>query len=526
MRYGNKFCSLILTSAICMLGANAWAASSVRILGAANNGSSSSGSSAVSKTGGATLSTKPTVAKTTRASSLRFSPTVSGTTTAVSKSTGASNIAVNPSARLSIGKYLNVGTNKAGVGTLSGVATVGTKSDINDLHDELDGVQGKIDALSDGKQAALVLPNGSFLDIGGADNNEISIDIEALRDDLRRTLHTESDLLIELDENDVLKWCYSNPASPEQCLPNHEKQVVVDLGAVLDEYDMANNASLKKVVLGDVLAGTDGILTEEPNGLIAINKNTGEIGIKYDDLQSRLGISSLKGASEMRVKDGVLQWRYETDFEADGVTKKWTTVSDLTTLLDGYMQTAEFNEFKTDEFTPLSNDHAELKSAYNAFKDAITQTVNGKQLKLTPAASGLISLTETGVIDVKMDALREALGIDSSIDAVRVAEMRVQDGALQWHYIDEGDIWHTLDLSSLYVTKDHLTTNYYNKDDVNNLAEDIENGINETLAKLALPENGPVDSGIYMLSVEGEGDDKVSTWTSVHVVGSDGELLY
>jgi hypothetical protein len=425
---------------------------------------------------------------------------------------------------LSIGKYLNVGTNKAGVGTLSGVATVGTKSDINDLHDELDGVQDKIDALSDGKQAALVLKDGSFLDIGGADNNEISIDIEALRDDLRNTLHTKDELLIELDDNDVLWWCYAKPSNPEQCLT--EKQVVVDLGAVLDEYDMANNTSLKKVVLGDVLAGTDGILTEEPDGLIAINKNTGEIGIKYEDLQTRLGISSLKGESEMRVKDGVLQWRYLTDFEADGVTPKWTTVSDLTTLLDGYMQTAEFNEFKTDEFTPLSNDHAELKSAYNAFKDAITQTVNGKQLKLTPAASGLISLTETGVIDVKMDALREALGIDSSVDAVRVAEMRVQDGALQWHYIDEGDTWHTLDLSSLYVTQNHLTTNYYNKDDVNDLAADIENGINETLAKLALPENGPADSGIYMLSVEGEGDDKVSTWTSVHVVGSDGELLY
>ena len=113
--------------------------------------------------------------------------------------------------------------------------------------------------------------------------------------------------------------------------------------------------------------------------------------------------------------------------------------------------------------------------------------------------------------------------------------MRVFDGKLQWRYLDEFEtddqnnqvaVWHVLDLDTvelpLYTEKSYLWKNYYNKTYVDNLARTIENNINTTLERLALPD-GP-DAGLYMLSVKGSGDNKVSTWSPVQIVDADGNV--
>ena len=122
MRYRLDFCSVVLISIMCMFGDGAFAASSVRVLGA-SGGDVATGSNADS---GAKNEVKTSaVTQNTRASSLRFSPTTTnnantGANTAsqsysglvakngTSTSSSIVNNSAGASSRLSVGKYLNL----------------------------------------------------------------------------------------------------------------------------------------------------------------------------------------------------------------------------------------------------------------------------------------------------------------------------------------------------------------------------------------------------------------------------------
>ena len=768
MRYRLDFCSVVLISIMCMFGDSAFAASSVRVLGT-NGGDVATGSN---MDAGAKNEVKTSaVTQNTRASSLRFSPTATSnnnsSTNTVSQSysglvakngnTTSSNIVNNSagaSSRLSVGKYLNLshstrvtpsngsGTSSGGNGVPSSGGTSG--SDISTLRIELDRVKDQVDRLKEDKQNTLIVGNGDYIDITGSDNNIISIDIEALKEDLRIALGTDKDILTEIDDDYKLWWCYANEAG-NACV--NEMQLVVDLGEVLDTYPIAeNNVNLKQV-----LAGKQGILTEAENGFITINQRAGTVGVKFNELKEALGIESnrtseiqfdpdgklkwryidefesdgtkkwnvaditalitsslnnyvqvqvlenyvlkselgdlqgdlteaengyikiennqigvrfselkealnipdaasriemeitsdgklrwryenefesngekkwtivskdlgeiidgklenyvsnttlnetlnnyitntilgqtlnsyvdnstlstvlqdyatttyinnslenkqvklteaengfveiksvdgggetigikfndLKEAlhidkfrtSEMRVIDGVLQWRYTDEFESDGETKKWTTVYDLKELLDGYVKQSDFERVISEINTELA----------------------GKQIKLTPTEDGFILLNELGEIAVDMESLRDYLALEG--DGARTAQIRVLNGKLEWRYIDEyfeddggnrEELWHSLDLDSVnlttYAKKSYVTNNYYNRTYIDNLAQTIENNINVTLNKLSLPDDGPDDQGIYVLKVVKEsGQDKVSSWRAVHIVDGAGVI--
>ena len=116
MKYRNSFCPIILTSIACMLSDAVFAASSVRVLG---NGNTVVGATNESTDSGNESSavTTSAVSQTNRSSSLRFSPSI-GTSASQSYSGLASDTdtgsnvslstSTSPSARLSIGKYLNL----------------------------------------------------------------------------------------------------------------------------------------------------------------------------------------------------------------------------------------------------------------------------------------------------------------------------------------------------------------------------------------------------------------------------------
>ena len=255
-------------------------------------------------------------------------------------------------------------------------------------------------------------------------------------------------------------------------------------------------------------------LTEADNGFIKLTPVEGSetIGIKFNELKAALNIPEPAVKIEMQVDNGVFQWRYLNEFEEDGVTKKWTTVYDLKSLLDDYVTQRDFNLAMED----------------------INERLNGKQMTLTPTENGGILLNQqTGEIAVDMEALRNYLALSG--DLARTSEIRVEGDKLQWRYLDEFEedgktkIWHDLDLSGVllpYVTNNYLTENYYTKTDVDSLAEQIETNINLTLQRLALPDDGPTDSGLYLLSVTAgeEGADRVSVWQTVHIVDDAGNV--
>ena len=747
-----------------MLGGGAFAASSVRMLG--TNGNTVVGATTDATTGGdvnlgpqTSAVVSGTGLVTNRASSLRFAPTVttksnntatqsySGLVSNGDKTATGANVVSgnNASSRLSIGKYLNLShstkpvtpTDGGGSTTPSGGGA--SNADIDALRSELDALQDQVDNLRDGKQNNLIVGSGEYIDISGPGNNVISIDIGALKSDLQTALGTDKDVLTEIDSDYKLWWCYAN-ATKTACA--QAKQLVVDLGKVMDEYDLAHNNES----LSTALAGKQGILTEANNGYIAINQEAGTIGVRFDALKEALGISDAK-QSEIQFVDGKLQWRYMDEYEADGTTKKWNTAdiqalinsslenyvqvatlnnyvlkseigqyqSDLTADPNGYIKITNsqigikfdelkealnipdsvakiemeitsagklrwryMNEFEEDgttkkwtdvsvdigdlidgkletyvsnsslattlnsyvtndglstvlqdyvtktyvdnglatkqvklteaengfiAITPVDGQNAEtigiklaeLRAAlnipdaktsemrvdngvlqwrymdefevdsetgqpktdtngdkikqwttvydlntllgdwvsttdFNAAISRIDGELAGKQIKLRPKADGYIELDEqTGEIAVDMISLREYLALESN--GARTSEIRVFDGKLQWRYLDEfeddPDVpgnrierWHVLDLSTvelpLYVEKTYLHNNYYNKTYVDNLARTIENNINITL------ENLWPDEGLYLLSVTGSGDDKTHVWRPVQIVDGEG----
>ena len=428
MKHRTGFYSFILTSVICMLGGAAMAAPAVRMLGT-NSGKTVTGATTGAATGSASGGIS-TTAVATRASSLRFSPNATNSVSAASSgatmptnNNGTSggvvvNNSASPSARLSIGKYLNLthstgavtpgGSGGTGGGTSGGTTGGGASSaDVDALRAELDNLQTQVDRLNDDKQNSLIVADDEYIDIGGPDNNVISIDIGALKNDLQNALDTRDPILTEIDAESKLWWCYANDAGTA-C--DGEKQLVVDLGDVLDTYDLAT----KNISLAEALAGKQGMLGEADNGFITINQSAGTIGIKFDELKTALGIDNTK-TSEIRYENGKLQWRYMDEFEPDGTTKKWNT-ADIAALiqqsLENYVQIQVLNDY--------------VKKSELA----------GLQATLTASDNGYLEI-DNNQIGVKFDELKAALNIPTE----RPVEIEFDDaGKIQWRYAG-ADTW-------------------------------------------------------------------------------------
>ncbi|MBR6838710.1 MAG: hypothetical protein IKM94_04040, partial [Alphaproteobacteria bacterium] len=416
MKKRNGFCLTFLTSIACMLVYSSSAFSAVRILGSGGNTMvGASGTSTELKSPTATTTTA--VSQSTRGSSLRFSnPTQVASATSSQSYSGLSNaggtssgVADSAASRLSIGKYLNLSHSTKPTPTGSGTSGGGTSNvDLDNLQNQIDRLQTSVDGLKVDKQNALIVGDGEYIDISGDDNNIISIDINALKHDLQDALGTQKDLLTEIDEDYKLWWCYANNTG-DGCV--NEKQLIVDLGTVLKEYDLAN----ENVSLSEALAGKQGKLTTTDEGYIAIDNQVGTIDIKFNKLKADLGISDAK-QSEIRYEDGKLQWRYLDDYEEDGKTKKWNTadIKQLVQLnLNNYVQIATLEDYV-------------LKSE-----------LNGLQGTLTASPDGYLQIVDNQ-IGVKFEELKTALNIPQE----REVEIDFSDdGKIKWRYVG-ADTWH------------------------------------------------------------------------------------
>lgn len=416
MKKRNGFCLTFLTSIACMLVYSSSAFSAVRILGSGGNTMvGASGASTELKSPTATTTTA--VSQSARGSSLRFSnPTQVASATSSQSYSGLSNaggtssgVADSASSRLSIGKYLNLSHSTKPTPTGSGTSGGGTSNvDLDNLQNQIDRLQTSVDGLKVDKQNALIVGDGEYIDISGDDNNVISIDINALKHDLQDALGTQKDLLTEIDEDYKLWWCYANNTG-DGCV--NEKQLIVDLGTVLKEYDLAN----ENVSLSEALAGKQGKLTTTDEGYIAIDNQVGTIDIKFNKLKADLGISDAK-QSEIRYEDGKLQWRYLDDYEEDGKTKKWNTadIKQLVQLnLNNYVQIATLEDYV-------------LKSE-----------LNGLQGTLTASPDGYLQIVDNQ-IGVKFEELKTALNIPQE----REVEIDFSDdGKIKWRYVG-ADTWH------------------------------------------------------------------------------------
>ena len=397
-----------------MMGFCSSAFSAVRILGSSDKTMvGASGTSTDSST-----KTTSAVSQTTRGSSLRFSnatQVASGTATqsysGLAGGTSGATVTDSPSARLSIGKYLNLshttrpgGT--SGTGTSSGGTTV-PSSDLDALQSQIDRLQTSVEGLKTDKQNTLIVGDGEYIDIAGADNNVISIDIAALKSDLQAALNTDRDLLTEIDSDYKLFWCYADE-SGSSC--ENDKQLVVDLGGILDQYDLAN----ENVSLSQALAGKQGKLTTTDEGYIAIDERVGTIDVKFNKLKADLGISDAKQSEIRFTEDGKLQWRYDEDYETDPETgeqvKQWNT-ADIDRLikdnLESYVEIATLKDYV-------------LKSELSDLQGTLTATDNG-----------YLQIVDNQ-ISVKFSELKDALDIPQE----REVEIDFSDdGKIKWRYV-------------------------------------------------------------------------------------------
>ena len=397
-----------------MMGFCSSAFSAVRILGSSDKTMvGASGTSTDSST-----KTTSAVSQTTRGSSLRFSnatQVASGTATqsysGLAGGTSGATVTDTPSARLSIGKYLNLshttrpgGT--SGTGTSSGGTTV-PSSDLDALQSQIDRLQTSVEGLKTDKQNTLIVGDGEYIDIAGADNNVISIDIAALKSDLQAALNTDRDLLTEIDSDYKLFWCYADE-SGSSC--ENDKQLVVDLGGILDQYDLAN----ENVSLSQALAGKQGKLTTTDEGYIAIDERVGTIDVKFNKLKADLGISDAKQSEIRFTEDGKLQWRYDEDYETDPETgeqvKQWNT-ADIDRLikdnLESYVEIATLKDYV-------------LKSELSDLQGTLTATDNG-----------YLQIVDNQ-ISVKFSELKDALDIPQE----REVEIDFSDdGKIKWRYV-------------------------------------------------------------------------------------------
>ena len=419
--------SIVLTSIACMLSDAVFAASSVRMLGSTGNtvigatGDVTKGEAVDSGTKSGSVTTSA-VTQTNRSASLRFSPnstssvqSYSGLVSSGDNGSTSSNVATSPSARLSIGKYLNLSHSNRPTGGQSSSGGSSTSSkDVDNLRTELDKVKDQVDRLKTGKQNVLVVGDGEYIDITGADNNVISIDVEALKTGLQTALGTDRDILTEIDDDYKIWWCYAN-STKTAC--SGEKQLVVDLGAVLDSYDVTNNNTFRSA-----LAGKQGILSPADNGYITINQRAGTIGVNFNELQSALGISDMKTSEIQYDADhGKLQWRYTDEFENDGHTKKWTT-ADINALILANL-----------------NNYVQISTLQNYVQRS---ELAGLQGALTADENGYLKI-EDNQIDVKFEKLRTDLNIPSE----REVEMEIgSDGKINWRYVGS-TVWNTTNRS-------------------------------------------------------------------------------
>ena len=136
------------------------------------------------------------------------------------------------------------------------------------------------------------------------------------------------------------------------------------------------------------------ILSADPNGFIKIDNNV--IGIKFSELKTALGIPEAQEKIEMEITPaGVLQWRYLDDFDQDGETKKWTTVSvAIGDLIDGklvnYVDNTSLATTLTNYIT--STQLSEELEDY-ALKTYVDEELDKKQVKLTEAPNGFIAIS-------------------------------------------------------------------------------------------------------------------------------------
>ncbi len=469
MKRSTGFYSFILTSIACMLTMSANAASSVRMLG--TNGKTVVGANSTNSSGVKTSA----VGQTARASSLRFTPksvsvgNIKSASGGAAKPSGGSVVLdSSPSgARLSIGQYFSnkniVSGGTTGTGQTSGGSSVAggaassaaVSADLAALSEQLQGLQNEINDLKNNPQGSMALEGGQYIDISGDGNNVVSIDIAALQEDLRTALSTEKPIMTRIDSDYKLSWCYSDA---EKTACTSDENPLIDLGQVLDDYDLAsNNSSLQS--LKDALDGKQGMLSEADNGFITINKQVGTIGVNFNELQEALGISEKKTSEIRFTEDGKLQWRYMDDYEDDEVTKKWQT-ADINGLLqqslDNYVQKATLDNYVQ------------------------TSALADLQGVLTTDANGYLKI-ENNQINVKFSELKNALNIPDKI------EMEIaSDGKLQWRYMD--------DFEQDGVTKKWTKTSQNINDLIDNKLVDFvpNTKLSELQGKLTTDEDGYV----------------------------------
>ena len=422
MKKRNGFCLTFLTSVACILMYSSSAFSAVRILGSGGNTMvGASGTSTEIKSPTATTTTA--VSQSTRGSSLRFSnatQTASGTSSqsySGLSNTGTDVVGDSASSRLSIGKYLNLSHSTKTTPTGSGSSTGGgsvSNVELTNLQNQIDNLQTSVEGLKVDKQNALIVGDGEYIDISGDDGNVISIDINALKNDLQEALGTQRDLLTEIDEDYKLWWCYANDTG-DNCV--NDKQLIIDLGTVLKEYDLAN----ENISLSQALAGKQGKLTTTDEGYIAIDQESGRIDIKFQKLKDDLGISNAKQSEIRFTEDGKLQWRYIDEFESDGVTKKWTT-ADIAALLQSSL-----------------NGYAQI----SILEDYVTKSeLDGLQGNLEAAEDKYIE-----IVDNKIGVKFEKLKTDLNIPTEREVEIDfTDDGKIKWRYVGDTS-WHQTDKS-------------------------------------------------------------------------------
>ena len=463
--------SVVLTSIVCMFGWSMTANAAVRVLG--NGGDTTSGD-ASTDSGSKSSVTTSAVTKNTRASSLRFAPTVSANYTGLATggtgntvTTGVAVGAPSSTARLSIGKYLNLSHNKSQSGSGSG-GTIISNTEVDKLRTDLDAVQDRMDALETNKQSALVVDD-AYIDIEGDDHNVISINMEKLTAELQEALGTTQGIRTEFDQDYRLWWCYANAEKTACAGDRHE---IVDLDDVLTRYDLAHNNSSLSAALTE-LEGKQGILHEADNGYVAIDQELGTIDVKFDDLVQALGETDLN--SEIRFQDGKLQWR-------KGDSTDWST-ADIEALMQSSLTTYATKEQLADYVTKSQLD--------------------GLQGSLEPDENGYVTITNNK-IGLNMIDLRNALQIPDPQAQVEI-EM-TPNGILRWRYVGEtnwtevdnvdsriaGKLSDYVDNTALATALQDYVQNTYLTEELRNYAKStyVDNALAQKQIKLTTADDG------------------------------------
>ena len=296
-----------------------------------------------------------------------------------------------------------------------------------------------IDNKLNGYQRTLTTDEDGYLKIDG---NAINLKFV----ELKRALNipaAQQDIEMEITDGGVLRWRYLNQFESD--------------GTTKSWTNVSNsiNDLIDNKLL--VLNNYQKTLSADQNGFLKIDNNV--IGIKFAELKAALGIPDAEEKIEMEITDaGVLRWRYLNEFESDGKTKKWTTVSaSIGDLIDGKL--ADF-----------------------ATKQYVDTGLDKKQVKLTEAENGFINVTTEGVIGVRFDELKTALGIVNH----RPLEMQVDNGVLKWRYTDTTG---EPEWTTVYDLK-LLLDDYVKTSDLNLIVNRIDNDLAGKQIKLTATPGG------------------------------------